>query len=105
MGITDVKCIKKIEPKTASFLKAAGPAGLIVRRDKGTGDPVFYLWQAWTLVRLDKETAAALAREICRRIPNACPTTQNGAYRRPRRSIGGNCSTRAYRRPIRQIRP
>jgi hypothetical protein len=61
----NVNAIKHITPHDAEMLRSVGGPGLIVRKTK-KGEPVFYLWQAFGLMRLSLRDAKEFAREIAR---------------------------------------
>lgn len=59
--------------KTVRLLKETGGIGLKVTIDKKTKEPVFYIWQSFTFVRLDAAQARDLAREITRKLRQHAP--------------------------------
>lgn len=59
-----MNAVKTIDRRTVEHMKLAGDPGLILRRDKKTGEPVLYVWQLFGLYRLDYRQMRTLARYI-----------------------------------------
>jgi len=59
-----MSAVKTIDPKMVENMKMAGDPGMLLRRDKKTGEPVLYVWQLFCLFRLDYKQMRTLARFI-----------------------------------------
>lgn len=60
----DCNAFTKPDARTVKLLKQSGDIGVRIKFDRDTGRPVLWIWQTFTVIRLDIFQALTLASRI-----------------------------------------